>query len=142
MSTVAASIFKYVTPARVDIIANEKIAFTPPNRFNDVLDVWPQVVPVTNWTFLRRREKEAQRAFIESLPPEQRPVTKKDRKRFIRQHLSGAIDHIRGQAGELTRAFASELQGVLSQHAGVACFSEVKGEHLMWAHYADEHRGL
>jgi Protein of unknown function (DUF2971) len=142
MSTIPASIFKYVTPARVDIITNERIAFTPPERFNDLLDARPQVVPPMNRTFLRRLEKEAQRAFIESLPPEQRPNTKKERKRFLKRHTSGGIDHIKRQAVELARKWEQELQGTLSKHFGVACFSEVMDEHLMWAHYADQHRGL
>lgn len=142
MFTIPASILKYVAAARIDILTNEKITFTPPNRFNDVLDVCPQVVPATSRAFLRRREKEAQQAFIEIVPPEQRPKTRKERKRFMRRYTSGGIAHIREQAGELTRKFGSKPQGILSQHAGVACFSEVKDEHLMWAHYADEHRGL
>jgi hypothetical protein len=136
------SIFKYVTAARVDIIANEKICFTPPERFNDLLDVRPRVLPVTDRAFLRQREKEAQKMFINSLPPDKRPKTKKERKRFIRQYASGGVQYIQGQSGELAAKWERELQGVISQHFGVLCFSETRDEPLMWAHYAEEHRGL
>jgi len=126
----------------MDIIANERVCFTPPERFNDLLDVRPQVVPVTNRAFLREREKEAQEAFLESLPPERRPKTKKERKRFIRQFASGGIEYIQAQAVELAKKWEQELQGVISQHFGVLCLSESNDDPLMWAHYAEDHAGL
>src|SRR5439155_13428816 len=59
-----------------------------------------------------------------------------------KRYASGGIDHIKGQAGELAQKWERELQGIISQRFGVLCFSEVKDEHLMWAHYAAEHRGF
>jgi hypothetical protein len=34
-----------------------------------------------------------------------------------------------------------EVQNIVDQ-AGIACFSKVRDDILMWAHYADKHKGL
>jgi Protein of unknown function (DUF2971) len=135
------SLFKYVAPARVDILVNEKIAFTPPDRFNDILDVRPNIKAITNREYLGQIEKEAQEKFIRSLPPGQRPKTPEQHRRLV-EFLSGGVDHIIGQAQALAAKWHEELPKLISQHFGILCFSEPHDSHLMWAHYASEHRGF
>ena len=141
MTETPSSLFKYVIPERVDILANEKFAFTPPERFNDVMDVRPNVKPITNREYLRQIEKEAQEQFINSLPPSQRPPTQKQRERLL-EFLSGGVDHVIGQASELAMKWQEELPKLISQHFGILCFSEINDSHVMWAHYASDHRGV
>ena len=141
MSELPPSLFKYVTPARVDILETEKIAFTPPERFNDVLDVRPHVAPLTNRDYLRQIEKEAQQSFIASLPPWQQPKTAEERRQLF-DRLGSAVDHVVGQASEMAKKWQVELPKLISEHFGVLCFSEAKDQHLMWAHYAAEHHGF
>jgi hypothetical protein len=135
------SLFKYVTPARVDILATEKVAFTPPERFNDILDVRPHVVPMTNREYLLQIEKEAQAAFVASLPPWQQPKTAEQRRRLF-ERLGSAVDHVINQAPEMAQRWQAELPKLISGHFGVLCFSETNDHHLMWAHYAAEHNGF
>jgi hypothetical protein len=135
------SLYKYVTPARVDILAKEKIAFTPPERFNDILDVRPYVVPPTNRDYLSQMEKEVQDSFVASLPPSQQPKTAEERRRLF-ERLGSAVDHVIGQASETAQRWQVELPKLISQHFGVLCFCETNDHHLMWAHYAAEHHGF
>jgi hypothetical protein len=134
-------LFKYLVPDRVDILANEKIAFTPPERFNDILDVRPQVQPITSRQYLRQREKEAKNAYIRSLPASQKPKSARQLKRF-RKHLKGAIEHVRSQAPDLASKWERDLPKLISQNFGILCLSEINNFHPMWAHYADEHKGF
>ncbi len=135
------ALFKYVAPARVDIIGNERIAFTPPERFNDVLDVRPNVKPITSRQYLRQIEKQAQDEFVESLPPSQRPKNQQQRERLL-EFLNGGVDHVMAQAPELAMKWQEELPKLISQHFGILCFSEINDSHQMWAHYASDHRGF
>src|SRR5262245_21339148 len=97
MSDLPPTIFKYVAAERVDILQTEKIGFTPPDRFNDVLDVKPRVEPLIDRTYLGRIEREAKIAFINGLPSWQRPKTEAERNRLLTS-LAGATDHFIGIA--------------------------------------------
>lgn len=141
MPETPALLFKYVAPARVDILANEKIVFTPPERFNDVLDVRPNVKPVTDREYLRPIEKAAQEEFIRSLPPHQRPKTREQHERLL-EFLNGGVDHVIDQAKEFAAKWQKELPKLISQHFGILCLSETNDSHVMWAHYASDHRGF
>ncbi len=138
MKTVPPSVFKYVPRQRVDIILNERIAFTPPNRFDDGLDVNPQFKPVTDATYLRKQAKEAQRKHIKSLPRGQRPRSKQER----RELRAGAVEHFRMQAQEFATHMEGQLQNRISMEFGVLCLSEVHDEDLIWKESANNHSGF
>lgn len=138
MNTISSSIFKYVPPARVDIILDERIAFTPPNRFKDEFDVHPQIKPVIARAFLRRHAKLAMRQYEKSLPRDQRPRNKKE----LRDLKAEAVEHLRVQASELAANWKGELRDKISKTFGVLCLSEVHDENLTWEESAEDHRGF
>jgi hypothetical protein len=147
MRVVPTSVFKYVTAERLDIILNQRIAFTPPNRFNDLFDVRPEVKPVTDAAFLRKHAKEAERKFLKSLPRNQRPRNKRQRSGILRGLRAGAVQHFQGQAQGFAASQEAQLQDEISKVFGILCFSEVSPDDpddadLMWAYYADSHRGF
>ena len=147
MRVIPPSLFKYVTAERLDIILNRAIAFTPPNRFNDLFDVRPEVKPITETAFLRKRAKEAERKFLKSLPRNQRPRTKSQRIKIFRGLRAGAVDYFQGQAQDFAVSHEAQLQDEISKVYGILCFSEVSPDAsddaaLMWAHYANSHRGI
>lgn len=142
MSAVPTSVFKYVTADRVDIILNERIAFTPPNRFNDSFDVRPQVKPVTNKVFLRKQAKAAERTFLKSLPRNQLPRNKGQMREILRGLRAGAVEHVRGQAKEFAADLEAQLQDEISKIFGILCLCEVCDDDQMWAHYADSQHGF
>ena len=142
MSTLPASIFKYVPPDRVDIILNERIAFTPPNRFKDEFDVRPRVKPVTDGQFLRKRAKEAEREFLKSLPRYQRPHSKSQRREIFRELRLGAVERVRGQAQQNADVWEKQIHQEISNTFGILCMSEVVDENLIWEESADHHRGF
>lgn len=142
MNSIPASIFKFASPERLDIILNQSIAFTPPNRFNDLFDVCPEVKPVTDAAFLRKRAKKAEREFLRSLPRSQRPKSKKERLRIFKKLRTGAVAHFQEQAHSFAANLEAQLQDEISKVFGILCLAEVRDEDLMWAHYADSHRGF
>ena len=142
MSAIPATVFKFVCAERTDVILNQRIAFTPPNRFNDLFDVRPQVKPVTDRAFLQKHAKGAEREFLKTLPRRQRPQNKKQRIRIFKKLRAGAVEHFQGQAQSFAGDIEAQLQDEISKVFGILCFAEVLHEDLMWAHYADSHRGF
>jgi hypothetical protein len=142
MSTLPASIFKYVPPDRVDIILNERIAFTPPNRFKDEFDVRPRVKPVIDRQFLRKPAKKAEQEFLKSLPRNQRPRNKRQRRDIFRKLRLEAVENVRRQAPQIAANWEESLPQEISAKFGILCMSEVADENLIWKESADHHRGF
>ncbi|MGO8928138.1 MAG: DUF2971 domain-containing protein [Limisphaerales bacterium] len=134
------TIFRYFHPDRVDTLEGETVTFTPPNKFNDPFEMRPVIAPVRSKSHLMQglRQAEAQ----EGLPDELAALPRKERRAQERQIRKATIAHLLKNAS----TYASQMQQVLpdefSAATGVLCFSSVKDSLLMWAHYADSHRGF
>jgi hypothetical protein len=131
-------LYKYVGPARVDILSGERVSFTPPDQFNDVIDIRPVVKPVTDRRFLRAHARRAEKAFVRSLPRLQRSHVKMQ----LRELRTGAVDHFCAHAADFAQSLQEDLQGIISKKFGVLCLSETFEAELMWAHYAQNHKGF
>lgn len=110
-----------------EVLLDNKIYCTCPFDFNDPFDCRPRVV-VGNTS---KQIKEAQKVIENILKKRtslDRPSRKMEAKRIIRE--------IRNSEG-LTEAFAALLR-----RAGVYCLTSKRDNLLMWAHYADKHRGF
>ena len=128
-------LFKYVPPERIDILENEKIAFTPPDRFKDPFEFR---VGITRGT-LRNQLKEviAQAELRAELTlPGYRELSS-------RQRRKGRKEMFRHQniAEQFQKAFHTSVQA----HAwpvGILCLCEANDSNLMWYHYTDGHKGF
>jgi hypothetical protein len=132
------TLFKYLVPERVEILENERIAFTPPNRFNDAYELRPPVAAVS-LAYLKRRNKEAYEELKrESFNPPP-AATRTERRRMEREAIKEA-------AQKSKSAYPEQMQDALQEEAsksvGILCLSAVNNKELMWAHYADGHRGF
>jgi hypothetical protein len=135
-------LFKYVRAERVDILETERIAFTPPEEFNDVFDTKPKVVPLTNMTLLKQRakaqEKEAQRHLSASF----RLLPRKERRKKQREILKEVVHQMRTSADSIAEQIQTGLQTEINKHFGILCLTTNPDNKLMWGHYADGHRGM
>lgn len=130
------TIFRYFPPDRIDCLLNQEICFTPPLRFNDPFDLMPVSVPVTSRAYLKARAREAERDWRASF----RAIPKADRKRLRLQWRKASIALVRANASQIALQIQSTLPAMLG--FGVLCFSSVKDSLLMWAHYAQSHKGF
>jgi hypothetical protein len=65
-----------------------------------------------------------------------------ERRRLEKEVKKSAIATYRQIASSRADAYQPEFQNKLNRYAGVLCFSAVNDSLLMWAHYADCHRGF
>jgi len=134
------TVFRYLPPERVDTLENETAVFTPPNRFNDPFEMSPVIAPVTSKSHLMQGLKEAE--VREGVCDELASLPRKKRRAHERQIRKQAIAHLRKNAPVYASQMQQDLPDELSAVSGVLCFSSVKCSLLMWAHYADSHRGF
>jgi hypothetical protein len=131
-------VFRYLPPKRVDFLRDEEVCFTPPLRFNDPFDIRPVFAPVTNRAYLKRKLKESEPSFEPLLAG----LPRKEKKMLTRQVNKAAMAEYLKDPSKHAERYQTELPKRVNASTGVLCFSGVKDNLLMWAHYADSHRGF
>ena len=134
-------LFKYVEPARVDILINETIAFTPPNRFKDPFEFRP-IVAMGRRDRLRQELKEAAKQEWKESPANYKKFSRKQRRDAERKAVKEALRQVRsGEAGH-SEIIQDSIANEASKSVGILCLCSKQDENLMWYHYADGHRGF
>jgi hypothetical protein len=139
-------IYKYLQPARIDVLRNRSIRFTQPAGFNDPFEFRPCIQALASDDELRSHvEKHFEHlvneelakygTLIDFLPQDElRSLLLKGKAslptlfRFLEpgviQKLSLAIDEF------------------FNRNVGVLCLSEARDSILMWGHYTENHSGF
>jgi hypothetical protein len=120
-------LYRYMDTGTAWECLNEStLAFTPPNLFNDPFD--------TNIAVDLALTAEDLRDFYAKHAPEWPGGVSVSEERFVEMHL---------EHPERFQKVYLRAKDSFTQHArGVACFTELWNDPLMWAHYADKHRGV
>ena len=115
------SLYKYYrdNPRDLDAIKNNKMWYSAPCDFNDVFDC-----------DLAIDEKEIFNSVLQMVPD----------KRGIRTG-SPIWKQLKGTVNQKIREFQAEFEELRTK-MGIACLSEAYDSLLMWAHYANDHRGM
>jgi hypothetical protein len=152
------SLYKYVTPERIDILRNGLIRFTQPSTFNDPFECKPVIRSLTRGIDLSQP--------MTSLPTEEiLSRAKADFAEFRRRHrlpalpaaiekkywvaMAKAINSLANFSlketfeNEESKAFIGKmfLDG-LNTNLGVLSLAEKADNLLMWSHYAQQHAGF
>ena len=153
------TIYKYLAPCRVDAIKQFTLRATQPTALNDPFEIKPVFASVFRRDELQdhiRRtdtlEEELKRAF-DSLPPQGKPPISSDqfldflRTDGVREELGRLLglefdrlfeDHLPRMTDQLLELMHTRLGGMV----GIVSFSGDPTNQLMWAHYADSHKGF
>ena len=138
-------LFKYCDPRGIDILESTRLKVTPPNDFNDPFEFTPKVEPQFSRLSVTRALSSSK--LLKEIWKELSPELDFDsfRELYTRElHRRGA-PHIRNTLRGLQRRVTKTRDGVLafmSERFGIACYSEVNDDILMWAHYTRSHRGF
>jgi hypothetical protein len=128
-------LFKYFPPQRVDVLENEKIAFTPPDRFKDPFEFRVGISRAT----LRNQIKEViEEAEINS---ENYSRAYKELSRRQRLKMRKSVFRKAKISEQFRETFSKTIQ-TQSCQLGILCLCEVNDSNLMWYHYADGHKGF
>lgn len=120
--------YKYVPfdIGSLKIITQGTIKFTKPSEFNDPFDCDPEHDSEKSEEFIESRPDLVQKvAELLNLSPDQMPVKKLQMVERLRNSIKG------GHFGQPA-----------SDNVGICCLSKDPLNLLMWAHYADHHKGF
>lgn len=113
--------YKYVTPARIDIVRNGRVRFTQAAALNDPFEAHPC------FTVLRESFEKRERALLKS--------------------LEGRVDIHTAVAAEImiplkVRNGVAKFQREMATQWPMLSLTRKRNNLLMWSHYADSHRGF
>jgi hypothetical protein len=110
-----------------DSILHSKHYFASPLSFNDPFDCRPNFQLCGTRTQLA---KYYERLLATCMPQ----LSREERRKEARQRASTPLDYMDG--------FRESYHKMVTGRVGVMCLSEFHDDVLMWAHYADAHRGV
>jgi len=140
-------LFKYFGPDRVSILQTRLIRFSQPSAFNDPFEFLPYIDSIDtpgNVTDLFRKTMESEFSkeydaldeFVKS------QCTRAQFRTLMQSYLLVAQQQPGGILGQFAQLAQEKIHEFSSQQMGVLCLSERYDDLLMWAHYADCHKGF
>jgi len=136
--------FKYCGESGVLVLKNLQIKATPPNEFNDPFEFSPVVHNPNPKEYAKKEAKEilTNPRFFDANRfafPQEIDNYRKFQV-FARANLGKVIGMLEANTQELDKSL--DVVNMLSETTGVICFSAAPLQPLMWAHYANSHKGL
>jgi len=132
-STLPERLYKYqpFTTRALENLKNRQIWFSAPIAFNDPFDCGTVAYDVEMTETEIQRLQEAMKKDARLRPD-------------VRMTLESGMptEHLRQQVVNGARKELAQQIKYQREQCGVACFSECNDDLLMWAHYADGHRGF
>lgn len=123
-------LYKYLNPARIDVLQNLKVRFTQPCELNDPFEsaLLVEAGCYASW------EEQAARLEAELNP-------QSDEERAM---LEMVKDELREEAQQMMtpQAVGRELADRINKAQGVYSLSRTNDTLLMWAHYCESHKGF
>lgn len=144
-------VYKFVQPARIDILRNECIRYTPPMDLNDPFEMSVSFTDLMPQADIEKQFSDAIDDIAKNFPmPEFVNDTNHAVRAFVEQFVKlnrePTLRNLKAMQGALLRRlkkkFPEMLADSLFSKIGVLSLSESYESLLMWAHYACEHRGF
>ncbi len=151
-------LYKFVAPDRVDILENGLIRFTQPSALNDPFEFRPLFDQMISENGLRETLSSARELIGDQLRQKYAALTSTERAKLppVEDVIKGlranpaVVDRLIAQQEPLLRAaltaFTPQAKEVLTREIGkrlgILSLSEHLSHQLLWAHYADSHRGF
>lgn len=140
-------LYKYLHPDRVSVLRDGMIRFSSPRVLNDPFELRPHISAFAAKSHI---ESEVDRMFprvVEEeylkLPAELRMrVSSQQFQSFAQANLLKAKQEVRGWAATAGPVLQQVMAQTFEDMIGILCLTESPDNLLMWAHYADAHRGF
>ncbi|NWB16894.1 DUF2971 domain-containing protein [Pseudomonas sp. D6002] len=140
-------LFKYFGPDRMGILQDRLIRFSQPSAFNDPFEFLPYIEAIDTPDNISERFRQTiEKDFSEeyaALNDEAKSLYTKDQFcTLMKSFLIATEGSSKGVFGELALYAQEKIHKEANQMMGVLCLSERYDDLLMWAHYADCHKGF
>lgn len=132
------ALYKYVAPARIDILQDELISFTPPSRLNDAFEMSPLFDKFLDESQVR---DEAKKAFNFSYPLAEKVLRRLNitNEEFLDLMQDCAPQELKEKTTPYHKKCFYER---IESEYGVLCLSQRPDNLLMWSHYTLAHQGF
>jgi hypothetical protein len=139
-------LYKYLTPARIDVLEHRRIRFTQPAAFNDPFEFRPYIESAASQEYIRdfleqnfdamlKRQLEEYPIFSKLVPGE---------------HALNLLGRLKSSIPTLFEQLepqylprvSTAINSALNTNVGVLCLSEIRNSLLMWGHYTANHEGF
>ncbi len=138
-------LYKYLPPARIDVIRNCKIRFTQYGDFNDPFELNPNINKIAEESEIKELVK---KNFVKLIEEEysNNPIINAfiSKEAFI-QLAFAREDMVKNAVVDIEPSIVALLPGMLQMTAnsllGALSLSEYYDHELMWSHYSEEHKG-
>jgi len=140
-------LFKYLHPDRIDVLQGLSIRFSSPAVLNDPFELKPHLARLSSPEYLeaaitRLLPDIAQQEF-EKLPSEvQSKIPINALRNMFLSLLPQTKLNIQTEIDTLVPMLQEVIARKFEELIGILCLSESADNLLMWAHYADSHRGF
>jgi hypothetical protein len=144
-------LFKYMSAAgALRFLESGMLRFTQPVEFNDPFEMQPFLRGLADQSELETQFDDQfgttigseVDAILAKLTPEQRmKVTKNALLDEVQKQAPQALALLKALAGAVTPTISDQIYKTVNEELGALCLTELPTDLLMWAHYADNHRG-
>lgn len=150
-------LYKFISAPRVTILETGLIRFTQPSALNDPFEFRLLIERMASdsdlesiWASSRELIEDSMREKFKTLPAaQQRAMPIENVIEFLRANPA-IIDGVMAEQAPIFKRFLAEFtpkvkdiwRDVVEKHVGILSLSETISQPLLWAHYADSHRGL
>jgi hypothetical protein len=141
------ALYKYLHPDRTDVLRNQFIRFSSPAVLNDPFELKPHVAALATPEYaaaeLRRALPRVLAEELAQVPAELRALLPEEALHaFLQAQLPSIQKRLDGVSTQMMPLLQETMARKLEELLGVLCLSESPKSLLMWAHYADSHRGF
>jgi hypothetical protein len=139
-------LYKYLQPARLDVLRTKRIRFTRPGDFNDPFEFRPRIESTVSGSEVRQYVEDNFDSLLEEELAKYGSLVELIPKDTLKLILSAQ----KTNAPQLFKLLEPEIVGFVSplidrflnQSVGVLCLSEIRDSLLMWGHYTENHTGF
>ncbi len=141
------SLFKFMSKWGPHVLRTRTIKFSRPSELNDPFEVRPHLRTLgekADWSSVFDAQKENEiRDALTGLPPTARDlISPLAIHSAVYQQRGALMDWMGSAVKTLTPMIANEIYRHADAELGILCLTESFDNLLMWAHYADSHRGI
>lgn len=140
-------LFKYLHPDRIDVLSGQAIRFSSPAVLNDPFELKPHLAALASPEHmeaeLNRLLPEIFREELSKLAPElQLKISDEALRGAVLSHYPQINRGVQGMVNLLMPKLQEVMARKFEELIGILCLSATADSLLMWAHYADSHRGF
>lgn len=144
-------LYKYISgEGALRFFRSGMLRFTQPAEFNDPFEMQPFLKGLADDTVLEKQFDEQFGTTLDpeienmlaKLTPEQRALIDGNSIRErVQQQAPAALAALKAMAETVTPLLGRQIYQTVNENLGALCLTEEPTNLLMWAHYADHHRG-